>query len=186
VLVETIGAREKGLESICIFFHGPCAPALCELVQRGRSEGRPKPQVEEVLESSPGRRALVLLELDVPQLRDVLQVVRGHPHAFLRHGALLAEVRLALVDEKHEIGLAVVAWEVQLVEFGWAIQIARHLYTAPGAVLRCRSRFLLHGGHVRLHGGHLGGDGLKHLHHVLHGRLGHGGWLQDRVGGRLG
>jgi len=43
VFVETTGAREKGLESICILFHGPCAPAFCELEQRGRSEGRSKP-----------------------------------------------------------------------------------------------------------------------------------------------
>jgi hypothetical protein len=54
--------------------------------------------------------------LDVPELRDDLQIVRGHPHAFLCRGALLAKIRFTLVDEEHRIGLAVVAGKIQFLE----------------------------------------------------------------------
>ncbi|KAG8067652.1 hypothetical protein GUJ93_ZPchr0005g14918 [Zizania palustris] len=47
--------------------------------------GGGKPQVQQLLELPPRRRALVLLELDVPKLCDVLQVERGHPNALLCH-----------------------------------------------------------------------------------------------------
>ena len=56
--------------------------------------------------------ALVLLDLVVPQLGALLQVVRGHPDAFLIHDLLLEKVRLAAVDEDQRIRLAVEAREV--------------------------------------------------------------------------
>jgi hypothetical protein len=116
-LIKTTRARQEGLKAIGVLLRGPCTPALSELEQRIRAEGRPKPQVQELLELPPRRRALVLLELDVPELRDALQIVRGHPHALLRHGALLAKIGFTLVDEEHRIGLAVVAGKIQFLEF---------------------------------------------------------------------
>jgi hypothetical protein len=65
-------ARQEGLKPIGVLLHSPCTPALDELEQRSRSEGRPKPQVQELLETPPRQRALVLLELDVPELCDIL------------------------------------------------------------------------------------------------------------------
>jgi hypothetical protein len=65
-------ARQEGLKSIGVLLHSPCMPALGELEQWSRSEGGPKPQVQELLETPPRWRALVLLELDVPELCDVL------------------------------------------------------------------------------------------------------------------
>jgi len=100
--------------------------------------GGPKRKVEEVLESSPWRRTLVVLQLDVPQLRDVLQIVGGHPHALFRHGALLAKIGFAFVDEEHRIGLAIEAREVELLESWGSIQITRSLLAAAAAVVRRR------------------------------------------------
>jgi hypothetical protein len=62
-LIKTTHARQEGLEAIGVL-HGPCTPALGELEQRGRAEGRPKPP--------PRWRTLVLLELNVPKLHDGL------------------------------------------------------------------------------------------------------------------
>jgi hypothetical protein len=91
--VQATRTWQEGLEPIGVFLHGAGPPALRQLKQGSRSEWRAKSQVEEVLEVPPCRCALVLLELDVPELRDVLQMVRGHPHPLLGHGALLTEVR---------------------------------------------------------------------------------------------
>jgi hypothetical protein len=58
------------------------------------------------------------LELHEPELGDVLEIIRRHPDAFLWHGALLAEVRFALTEEEHGVRLAIVAREVEFLEFG--------------------------------------------------------------------
>jgi hypothetical protein len=89
------------------------------------------------------------LELDVPQLGDIFQVVQRHPNAFLRHGTLLPEIRLTLVDEEHGVGLAVVAGEVELLEFGRAIEVTMAL-NAAAAICRGRGGPLLHALHVGL------------------------------------
>jgi hypothetical protein len=141
-------------------------------------EGRPKPQVQELIESTPRRRTLVLLDLDVLKLRDDLQIVRGHPHALLRQGALLAKIGFTLVDEEHWIGLAVVAGKIQFLEFWGAIKIARPLWATAGATVRRRGRLLLHSLHVGLHGFHLRGDGFQHLHHIDDDWIAHGCGVQ--------
>jgi hypothetical protein len=63
-------------------------------------------------------RLVVFLQLDVPQLRDVLQIVGGHPDALLRHGVLLAKIGFTLVDEEHRVGLAIEAGEVEFLNLG--------------------------------------------------------------------
>jgi hypothetical protein len=173
------------MKAIGVLLHGPCTPALGELEQRSRSQGRPKLQVQELLETPPWWRALVLLELDVPELRDVLQIVRGHPHALLRHGALLTKIGFTLVDEEHRIGLAVIAGKIQFLEPWGAIKIAWPFQAAAGGAVRRRGRLLLHSRHVGLHGFHLGGEGLQHLHHIGDGGIAHGCWLRCGSGGRL-
>ena len=117
-LVQPARSRQEGLEAVGVLLHGPCAPASCELEQRCGAKGRPEPKVQEFLKSPPGRRAVVLLELRVPELRDVVQVVGRHPHALFRHGSMLAEVRLALVEEKHQISRAVEAGKIPLLMLG--------------------------------------------------------------------
>jgi hypothetical protein len=57
-----------------------------------------------------------LLYLDEPQLGDVVEVVGGHPHAFLVNDALLMEVGLTPVEEHQWISFAIILWEVQLLE----------------------------------------------------------------------
>jgi hypothetical protein len=64
---------------------------------------------------APRRSTLVYLDLDIPQLRPVLQVVGRHPH-FLLHDPLLVEVGLAAVDEDEGVGLAVVSREIHLLK----------------------------------------------------------------------
>jgi hypothetical protein len=90
--------------------------ALGELEQWRRPECWPEPQVKALLETAPRWSALVLLELEKPVLGDVLQVVGGHPDLLLRHGALLAKIGLAPVDEHERIRLAIVAGKVEFLE----------------------------------------------------------------------
>jgi hypothetical protein len=80
---------------------------------------------------------LVLLELDEPQLDHILQVVRRHPHHLLRHGALLAKIRLAPIDEnqwveQEWVGLALEAREVHLLEPRGAIRVVRPVVVDAG------------------------------------------------------
>jgi hypothetical protein len=62
--------------------------------------------------------------LDKPELRNVLQIIRGHPHLFLQHCALLVEIRLTLVDEEQRARIPIVAWEIELLESGRAVEVA--------------------------------------------------------------
>jgi hypothetical protein len=114
-LVEPPRAWQHSLKPVGVFLHGPDAAILRQLEEGRRAERWPETKVEEVLESSPWRRSLVFLQLDVPQLRDVLQILGGHPHALLRHGALLAKIGFTFVEEEHRIGLAIGAGEVELL-----------------------------------------------------------------------
>ena len=70
------GARQERLEMVLVLGDRACAPAVGELEQQGGAERRPVAKVEEVLETVPcGNAAFVLLDLDVPQLGAVFQVV---------------------------------------------------------------------------------------------------------------
>lgn len=60
--------------------------------------------------------ALVLLNLDEPQLCDVFHVAGGHPHALFLYDALLMEVGFTPVNEHQWIGLAIESWEIHLLK----------------------------------------------------------------------
>jgi hypothetical protein len=113
-------------------------------------ERRPKPLVQEVFESTPGRGAIIFFELVVPQLRDVVQMVRGHPNTFLSHGAMVAEVRLAFVDEQHRIDRAIKAEEVPLFVLDERILVALPVVATTPSVVRGRRGLVLHGRHIGL------------------------------------
>jgi hypothetical protein len=134
-LLEATRAGQESLEPVGVILHRPRAAALHQLEQGRRSE-RPEPKVEQFFETRPRWHALVLLELNVPGLGDILQVVRRHPHALLCHGALLEKVRFALVDEDHRIRLVVVAGEIQFLESRRALKIVRPLLAS--ALVACR------------------------------------------------
>jgi hypothetical protein len=74
-------------------------PILSQLGQRGSTQRWPITQFEQLLEATPGRGALVRLDLDVPHLRALLQVVGGHPDLLLLHDSLLMEIRLTMIGE---------------------------------------------------------------------------------------
>jgi hypothetical protein len=114
--LQSPSPREKSLETVGVLLHRSGAPALRELEQRRGTQRRAEPEVEELLEAPPGRGAFILLELNEPELRHVLQVVRRHPHLLLWHGALLAKIRLTSIDKDQWIRLAIVAREVHLLE----------------------------------------------------------------------
>jgi hypothetical protein len=67
-LVELTRAWQQSLKHVGVFLHGPGAATLRQLEEGHRAERWPETKVEEVLESSPWRRSLVFLQLDVPQL----------------------------------------------------------------------------------------------------------------------
>jgi hypothetical protein len=137
-LVEPPRAWQQSPKPVGVFLHGPGAATLRQLEEGRRAERWLETKVEEVLESSPWRRSLVFLQLDVPQLRDILQIVGGHPNALLRHGALLAKIGLTFVEEEHRIGLAIEAGEVELLESWGLIEVMRRLLAPTTAVVRRR------------------------------------------------
>ena len=112
-LVKPTCTGKECLEPIGVL-HRPGVPALRDLEQGSRSERRAEPQMEELLEPTPARRAFILLELDVPQLGHVFEVVRGHPDLF-RHGSLLVKVGLTSIDEDQWVAFAVEARKVHLL-----------------------------------------------------------------------
>lgn len=174
-LLEPACTRKESLEAVGVFLHGARAPALGELEHGRGSERGPEPEVEEILEVAPIRRALVGLQLGEPQLCDVIQMVRRHGYALVHGGAVLAEVGFAFVDEEHRIGRAVVAGKVPLLMLGVEVLTARAIVATVVAPAGGRLGLVLHGGHVRLHGVHLRVHGLEHLHDFSEGGLGHGG-----------
>jgi hypothetical protein len=117
--------------------------------------------------------------------RDIQPPGNWIPHALLRHGALLAKIGFALVDEEHRIGLAVVAGKIQFLEPRRAIKIAGPLQAAADVAVGRRGRLFLHSRHVGLHGFHLGGEGFQHLHHIGDGGIAHGCWWRCGNGRRL-
>ena len=72
--------------------------------------------MKELCETAPGRSTLILLDLVVPQLGIVLEVVRCHPDFLLLHDSLLMKIRFTAIDKDQGIRLAIVAREVELLE----------------------------------------------------------------------
>jgi hypothetical protein len=73
--VEAARSRQERLESVGVLLHRARAPALGELKERGRAQGRPETQVQEFLEAPPRRGSVILEQLGVPHLRNVIQMV---------------------------------------------------------------------------------------------------------------
>ena len=76
----------------------------------------PVAEMEKVLEAAPRGDALVFLDLYVPHLGALFQVVGSHPHLLFLQDPLLVEVGLTPVDEDQRIGLAIIARKVKLLE----------------------------------------------------------------------
>jgi len=79
--------------------------------------------MEELLEVAPGRGPLVLLDLVVPQLGAILQVIGCHPHLLFLHDALLMEIGVAAIEKDQRIRLAIKAREIHLLEPRRAIDV---------------------------------------------------------------
>jgi hypothetical protein len=115
LLLEGAGAGQERLKSVLVLLDGAGAATVRELKEGGRSQGWTVAHVEQFRETAPRRSTLVRLDLDIPQLRPVLQVVGRHPHLLL-HDSLLVEVGLTAVDEDEGVGLAVVPQKVHLLK----------------------------------------------------------------------
>jgi hypothetical protein len=129
----------------------PRALAVGELEEQRGSKWWSIPEVDEFGETTPGWRALVLLDLDPPHLGAVLQIVPRHPDLLLFHDSLLVEVRLTPINEKEGVGLAILFGEIELLEtWSWPVGVvsARDLLEAgqledgPGVGLRGRLKGL--------------------------------------------
>jgi hypothetical protein len=107
-LVEGAGAGKKRLEMVLILRDGANATTIYKFEEGSSAERRTIAQAEQLREPAPRRSTLVRLDLDVPHLRPVLQVVGGHPDLLFLHDPLLVEVGLTAVDEDEGINLAVV------------------------------------------------------------------------------
>jgi hypothetical protein len=177
VLLKAARARKESLKPIAVFLHGSGATALGELEHRGGSEGRPEPQVQQLLEVRPVGCAVILLDLREPQLCHVVEMVGGSAHLVIPRGSVLEEVGVTLVKEEHRIGCAVVAGEIPLLGLGVELVAVTTVVAVVIAPSRGRLGLLLLG-HLRFNGGDLGVHGLEHLEDLGEGWLGHGGrWV---------
>lgn len=73
--VEPPSAEEEALEAVGVFLHRPRASALRQLEEGRRAQRWSESQINEIFETSPRRRAFVLLKLHEPFLGDVFEVV---------------------------------------------------------------------------------------------------------------
>jgi hypothetical protein len=125
--VKPPDAEEEALKMVGVFLHRPGASALRQLEERRRAQRRSESQINEIFESSPRRRAFVLLKLHEPLLGDIFEVVCRHPDTLLGHGTLLAKIGLTLVDEEARVRLAVKTGKFPLLEPGGPIRFTRRL-----------------------------------------------------------
>jgi len=100
LLGEITGLRQQRLETLLELDDSPRALARRELAQRVGAQRRAKAGVEQLDETTPWRRALVTLNLHVPELGGVLQVVGCHPNLFFIGDPLQVEVGFTAVDER--------------------------------------------------------------------------------------
>lgn len=78
-LCEGAGLREERLKAVLKVVHRAGALAGRELAQWIGAEWWSKMEVEQLREAPPGRSAILLLDVDEPQLCSVQEVVGGHP-----------------------------------------------------------------------------------------------------------
>ena len=88
-----------------------------ELAEGVGAEGRTVAKMEELLEVAPGRGPLVLLDLVVPQLGAILQVIGCHPHLLFLHDSLLMKIGVAVIEKDQRVRLAIKVREIHLLEF---------------------------------------------------------------------
>jgi hypothetical protein len=131
-LGKQTNTREERLEPILILGDRVSALAFSQFGQRGRAQQWPIMQVQQLLEATPRQGALVRLDLDVPHLCALLQVVGGHPDLLLLHDPLLMEIRLTAIGEDQRIIFSVIAGKVHLLEPWWSIVVVLPI-VAPGA-----------------------------------------------------
>jgi hypothetical protein len=72
--------------------------------------------VEGLLEMAPRRSIRILLDLVVPQLGVVLEVVRRQPDLLLLHDSLSMKLRFTMIDKDKGIQLAIVARKVEFLK----------------------------------------------------------------------
>lgn len=92
--------------------------------------------MKELGEATPGQHvAFLLLNMHVPKVSQIVQIVGGHPYLFLLLDPLDVEERLALVDEGKRVGLAVEFGEVPLVmarrAIRWSVPLAAIVLLKP-------------------------------------------------------
>ena len=110
------GPRKKRLKAVLEVDHRSSALAGHQLAQRVGSQGRAEASVQQFGEAAPWRCSLIALELHVPELGAVLQIVGRHPHLFFLSDPLLTEIRLTTIEEGERVGFAVELGEVHLLE----------------------------------------------------------------------
>jgi hypothetical protein len=120
-LIEGSYTWKERLEAVLIVHDGPRAAAISQLEERRGAERRVVAQIEQLLEPAPRWSTLVRLDLYIPHLHLVLQVVGCHPDLLLLHDALLMEVGFTAVDEDERIGFTIVPGKVQLLEPRWPV-----------------------------------------------------------------
>jgi hypothetical protein len=130
-LGKQTSTREERLEPILILGDRASALAFSQFGQRGRAQRWPITQVQQLLEATPRQGALVRLDLGVPHLCALLQVVGGHPDLLLLHDPLLMEIRLTAIGEDQRINFSVIAGKVHLLEPWWSIVVVLPI-VAPG------------------------------------------------------
>jgi hypothetical protein len=122
-LGKSTRARQAGFKALLVLVDRSSALAGRQLAERIRSQRRPEAQIEELGEAAPWWCALLALDLHVPQLRGVLEVVGRHPDLLLLGDALLVEEGFTPIDEREGVGLPVEAGKVHLLEPGWPIAV---------------------------------------------------------------
>jgi hypothetical protein len=181
--VEGSSTGEQRLEAVLVLGDGAGAAAVCQLEEGVGAQRQPIAQVKEFLELTSGWDTFVRLDLDVPQLRSLLQIVGGHPNFLLLHDALLVEIAFAPINEDQGIRLAIIPREIHLLESRWSILVVlAHAGLGAGRGGRRvrgqaldRLRVSLDGGLQRLEGLGQSVQGRLEVAVVAHGSDG-GGW----------
>lgn len=119
----------------------------------------------------PRRNTLVLLDLDVPHLGALLQVVGGHVHLLILHYPMLMEIELELIYENEQVRFTIIVRKIHLLEPRIVVVLPN---VAPLGEHRRRGLLSLEYSHGRLQGCHVGGQSFDQLGNVSGGWFSHG------------